>query len=382
MSRPFSSEFSVDNILLALFQNFFRPQESDGVFLVWAKELLVALLILTSFWLLAQLVCWLMNKWGRKLTSLTGADLSDRLIQRVIPHVSRLLTILGIYLALLSLPFHEKIVLVISGILFIVLVIIVFNLIYHSFDELLKWYIASVHEGSDPLISHHMLPIAEKLAVLFLMGAALIVILKHFNYDIFSLVTALGIGSLAIGMAAKDTMAHMISGFTLMLDRPFQIGDRIKLINGQIGDVIDIGLRSTKIQGLDSTIMIIPNSDLCNSTLINMVRPTSITQGHVTLGVGYASDVDHVKELLVTIAGENPDVLEKPAPQALFTSFGESALNMSLLFWVSAPALAAMVTDQLNCTIISRFRESGIEIPFPIRTVIMEKGLDPICPTE
>jgi MscS family membrane protein len=183
-------------------------------------------------------------------------------------------------------------------------------------------------------------------------------------------------------MAAKDTLAHMISGFTLMLDRPFHTGDRIKLANGQIGDVIDIGLRSTKIQGLDSTIMIIPNSDLCNSALINMVRPTTITQGRINLGVGYASDVDRVKELLVTIAGENPDVLEKPAPQALFTSFGDNALNMSLLFWVNVPALAAMVTDQLNCTIIRRFRESGIEIPFPTRTVIIEKGLDRICPTE
>jgi MscS family membrane protein len=369
-------------MLLALFQNFFRPQETDGTLLVWAKELLVALLILTSFWLLAQLVCWLLNRWGRKLTALTRNDLIDRIIQRIVPHVSRLLTILGIYLALLSLPLHEKIALVCSGILFIVLVIIVFNLIYHAFDELLKWYMAGMHEGSDSLISHQVLPIAEKLTVLFLMATALIVILKHFNYDIFSLVTALGIGSLAIGMAAKDTLAHMISGFTLMLDRPFQIGDRIKLASGQVGDVIDIGLRSTKIQALDSTIMIIPNSDLCNSALINMVRPTTVTQGRITLGVCYTSDVDRVKELLVDIARENTDVLEDPAPLALFTSFGESALNMLLLFWVSDPTVAGTVTDQLNSTIIRRFRESGIEIPFPTRTVIMEKGLDRICPTE
>jgi MscS family membrane protein len=122
----------------ALLQNLFRLQESDGVLLVWAKELLVALLILTCFWVLAQLVCWLLNKWGRKLTSLTSTDLDDRLLQRLIPHVSRLLTMLGIYLALLSLPLPEKIALVLSGILFITLVIIIFNLIYHALDELIS----------------------------------------------------------------------------------------------------------------------------------------------------------------------------------------------------------------------------------------------------
>jgi len=382
MSQLSLSGFSVNNMLLGLLQNFLHPQETDGVLLVWAKELLGALLILTFFWLMAQLVCWLLNKWGRKLTSLTKTDLDDRLLQKVVPHVSRLLTMLGIYLALLSLPLHEKMVLVCSGILFIILVIIVFNLIYHALDELMQWYIADMQNGGGALISQQALPIAEKLTVLFLMGAALIVILRHFNYDIFSLVTALGIGSLAIGMAAKDTLAHMISGFTLMLDRPFHIGDRIKLANGQVGDVIDIGLRSTKIQGLDSTIIIIPNSDLCNSALINMVRPTTVTQGRITLGVGYDSDVDRVKELLVEIARENSDVLEDPAPLALFTSFGDHALQMLLLFWVSDPNIAGTVTDQINCTIIRRFRENGIEIPFPTRTVIMEKGLDRICPTE
>ncbi len=99
------------------------------------------------------------------------------------------------------------------------------------------------------VMSRQMMPIAEKLVMLFLMGTALIVILKHFNYDIFSLVTALGIGSLAIGMAAKDTLAHMISGFTLMLDRPFRIGDRIQLVGGQIGDVA--GYRPAQHQDQD-----------------------------------------------------------------------------------------------------------------------------------
>jgi MscS family membrane protein len=219
-----------------------------------------------------------------------------------------------------------------------------------------------------------MLPVAEKIVSLFLMGTALIVILKHFNYDIFSLVTALGIGSLAIGMAAKDTMAHMISGFTLMLDRPFRIGDRIQLAGGQVGDVLDIGLRSTKIKTLDNQQLIIPNSDLCNTILTNQAFPDVRAKGRINVGVAYGSDVERVKEVLVATALEVEGVLREPVPEALFISFGESALTMSLFFWVEEYGTLLAATDRINTMIIRRFRENGIEIPFPTRTVIMDKG--------
>lgn len=364
----------MSNRILSFVQMIFRSQDADGPILFWAKEILGALLILAFFWMLAQLVVMVLNKWGRRLASFTSTDLDDRILQRVIPHVSRLLVMVGIYLAIRSLPLHEKLVAVLSGALFIALVVIVFTLIYHAFDELLQWYIAGQQHNGDALISRHMIPIAEKIAMLFLMGTALIVILKHFNYDIFSLVTALGIGSLAIGMAAKDTLAHMISGFTLMLDRPFRIGDRIQLAGGQVGDVTDIGLRSTKIKTLDNQLLIIPNSDLCNTMLINQAFPDIRAKGRINIGVAYGSDVDRVKGLLVSTALEVAEVLREPAPEAYFVSFGDSALNMSLFFWVEEYSRLFATTDKVNSLIIRRFNESGIEIPFPIRTVIMEKG--------
>lgn len=365
------------NSIIAFVKGLLQPQNADGFLVFWAKEILGALLILTFFWLLAQCAVAFLNKWGKRLASFTATDLDDRLLQRIIPHVSRLLVIMGIYLAIRSLPLHEKLVLIVSGLVFMAMVVIIFNLIYHALDELIKWYLSGLQDqDGSALMSRQMVPVAEKVISIFLMGTALIVILKHFNYDIFSLITALGIGSLAIGLAAKDTLAHMISGFTLMLDRPFQIGDRIKLSSGLVGDVVDIGLRSTKIQGLDTTITIIPNSDLCNSALVNMVRPTAVIQGRITVGVGYGSDIDNVKALLLEIARDNKEVVDEPSPLVLFTAFGDSALNLLFLFWVGDPARIGLVTDQLNCSILNRFRAEKIEIPFPIRTVIMEKGLE------
>lgn len=376
MSTP-SSDGSSVNKLFYIIQGVLRPSESDSSVLFWARELLGALLIITLFLVLAQLAVMILNKWGRRLAAFTATDLDDRILQRSIPHVWRLLVVWGVYLAVRSLPLHEKLVVIASGLLYVVLVVIVFNLLYHALDELLKWYVSVRQESSVSVMSRQMVPVAEKIISLFLMGAALIVILKHFDYDIFSLVTALGIGSLAIGMAAKDTLAHMISGFTLMLDRPFRIGDRIQLANGQVGDVQDIGLRSTKIKTLDNQLMIIPNSDLCNTMLTNQAFPDARVKGRITVGVAYGSDAEEVKRLLVLIAGETEGVLPDPPPEAYFASFGDSALSMTLFFWVEEYGSLLAVTDRLNCRIVSRFREAGIEIPYPVRTIRMEQPIQP-----
>lgn len=375
MSIRFSSGFSVNSIL-DLLQGLLRVQNGDGVVLFWAKEILGALLIVALFWMLSQLVVMTLNKWGKRLTSFTSTDLDDRILERATPYVSRLFFILGVYLAIRSLPLHEKLVIITSGLLYIILVVIVFKLIYHALDDLMKWYVARQQETTGAAMSRQMLPVAEKIVSLFLMATALIIILKHFNYDILSLITALGIGSLAIGLAAKDTLAHMISGFTLMLDRPFRIGDRIQLSGGQIGDVADIGLRSTKIKTLDNQLLIIPNSDLCNTILINQAFPDNRAKGRINIGVGYGSDVERVKQLLVATANEVEEVLLDPAPEAYFTTFGESSLNMALFFWVEDYGRLFAATDKINTLIIRRFNEQAIEIPFPTRTVIMEKGTD------
>ncbi len=341
--------------------------------LFWAKEILGALLIITLFLVLAQLAVLILSKWGAKLTSFTSTDLDDRILQRVIPHVYRLLVVLGAYLAIRSLPLHEKLFSILSGGIYIILVVIVCSVVYHALDELLQWFVASRQDSAASVMSRQMVPIAEKVVSLFLIGAALIIILKHFNYDIFSLVTALGIGSLAIGMAAKDTLAHMISGFTLMLDRPFRIGDRIQLASGQVGDVLDIGLRSTKIKTLDNQQLIIPNSDLCNTMLTNQAFPDQRVKGRINVGIAYGSDVEQVKRLLVDTALESDGVLKDPEPESYFVSFGDSALNMTLFFWVEEYSALFSVTDRVNTRIISCFRERGIEIPFPVRTVRVEQ---------
>lgn len=353
--------------------DLFQANESDSLYLFWTKEILVAVLIFTAFWILAKLLRYVLTTWGTKFTSFTATDLDDRIVQRITPPISLLVIFAGLYLAVKSLHLHDKIHLAVAGIVFVINVGILTNIAYRSLDELLDWYANRLAERGSSGVDRQLLPLAEKLVTIFLVGTALIIILKHFNYDILSLVTALGIGSLAIGMAAKDTLANMISGFTLMIDRPFRIGDRIQLAGGQTGDVQDIGLRSTKIKTLDNQLLIIPNSDLCNNLLTNQAFPDLRAKGRINIGIAYGSDVQTVKELLKTTALEIAEVRRDPSPEAFFVAFGDSALQMSLFFWVDEYTMLFPVTDKINSLIISRFKEHGIEIPFPTRAVIMQK---------
>jgi small-conductance mechanosensitive channel len=358
---------------VARFLELFKISEGEGVILYWLKESLLAMLIVALFWGISRVVKYLLIHWGPRFTAFTKTDLDDRILERITPLVSLLVFFAGLFLAVRSLPFPAAVHVVTDGAVFIVNIIIVTTIGYRSLHELLNWSSVRMAEKGHEGLDQQLMSLVEKLGTLFLIVTALMITLKHFNYDILSFVTALGIGSLAIGMAAKDSLAHIISGFTLMLDRPFRIGDRIQLVGGQIGDVTDIGLRSTKIKTLDNMLLIIPNSDLCNTMLVNHAFPDVRARGRITVGVAYGSDVDLVKRILIETAGETEDVLAEPSPESFFVSFGDSALQMLLLFWVAEYRNLFGVTDKVNSLIIRRFRENGIQIPFPTRTVIMDK---------
>lgn len=360
--------------------NFYSVGLEGDQVVTWIRGVIFALIIVAAFWFLSLLVRFLLTRWIPRITAMTSTDLDDRILVRISPPVELLTLFAGIYLAVRSLPLPEKLHVFVAGSIFCVNVAVFINIAYRMADECLSWYARRVEERTGSAIGAHIIPLIRKVTTIFLVGAGLIVALKHFGYDVLSLLTALGIGSLAIGLAAKDTLANMISGFTLMIDRPFRIGDRIQLASGKLGDVVDIGLRSTKIRTPENTLLIIPNAELCNSTVLNMAFPDMISQGRVAVGVGYGSDLAQVKRILVEVAQEDPDVLADPSPVSFFVSFGDNALQMSLIFWVTDYTKVFQVTDRLNTGIMSRFTRDGITIPYPTRKVVLER--EGICPTE
>ena len=232
-----------------------------------------------------------------------------------------------------------------------------------------EWYRVKIAQRTKTTLDNEFIPLFSKLSkiVIFFVGA--MIILQKFEVNITGFIATAGVASLAVALAAKDTVANMISGFLIMVDRPFRINDRIELPDGQIGDVQEIGLRCTKILTYDNTLLVIPNSDISAARVINHGYPSANVKLRLKIGVAYGSDMAQVKSILVDIARTNPRVMDEPEPAAYFMSFGDSSLDAMLIAWVADYRDRFAITDQINLAIQKRFAQEGIEIPFPQRDV-------------
>jgi len=217
-------------------------------------------------------------------------------------------------------------------------------------------------------------PLLIRIVKIILFVIALIIVLKHFDQDVQSLVVSLGVGSLAIALAAQETLSNMIAGFVIMTDRPFRVGDRIELPDGRRGDVFEIGLRSTRLITFDNTLIIVPNAQIVKENIVNLTYPDPATRVKVTVGAAYGSDVNKIKAILEEICRSMPEVSAEPAPNAYFLNFGESSLDFQVTCFVADWRQEWPAAEKIRLEIERRFREEGIEIPFPQRTVWQGKS--------
>jgi small-conductance mechanosensitive channel len=205
----------------------------------------------------------------------------------------------------------------------------------------------------------------------------LIALLRSFDVDVNSLVVSLGVGSLAVGLAAQDTLANMFAGFTLMLDRPFVIGDRIRLASGETGDVVEIGIRATRVRTLDDTIVVVPNSLLTKERVANLSRPTRSVTTRAEVGIAYGSDLDEAKGILAAAARRSRYADPTREPVVLVTRFGDFAVNLLVVFWARDYAEQGLALSEVYETIYRELARAGIEIPYPVQRQIQEAAAAP-----
>jgi small-conductance mechanosensitive channel len=205
-----------------------------------------------------------------------------------------------------------------------------------------------------------------------------LIILSVLGISITPLLTALGVGGLAVALALQDTLANLFAGIHILMERSLRVGDFIKLETGQEGYVEDITWRTTRVRMLPNNIVVIPNSKLSQSVVTNYYLPEKRMSLLIPIGVSYSSDPEKVEQILVEEAkkavGEIPGLLGDPEPFVRFIpGYGESSLDFTLICQVQEFVDQYLAQHELRKRIFKRFKEEGIEIPFPHRTVYLRE---------
>jgi small-conductance mechanosensitive channel len=242
-----------------------------------------------------------------------------------------------------------------------------------------EWYSDNRAERADTKLAAQALPLLRRLFLAIVGGIALIILLGRFNIDVSALVATLGIGSLAIALAAQAALSDTISGVLIMIDRPFRIGDRIEIRDlNTWGDVVDIGLRSTRIHTRDNRTVIVPNSVIEKSLVVNHSFPDTCYRIQMEVGVAYGTDLDFARETLVEAIKVVPGVLTDRRVDALFLNFGDSALIFRLRWWIENFIETREMFDRVNTAVYKALRAADILIPFPQREIrIVRETLEP-----
>lgn len=198
--------------------------------------------------------------------------------------------------------------------------------------------------------------------------------LMELGFDLGVLIGAAGILTVAIGFASQTSASNVISGLFLLGERPFAVGDLIR-VNGTIGEVLSVDLLAVKLRTLDNLFVRIPNETIIKSEVTN-IRHFPIRRVELQVGVAYKEDMEEVREVLLEVADRNPLCLEEPAPQVLFTGFGDSSLNHEFRVWAATSNFIDL-RNSIPVEIKEAFDERGIEIPFPHRSLYVGSETDP-----
>ncbi|HLD99125.1 MAG TPA: mechanosensitive ion channel domain-containing protein [Bdellovibrionota bacterium] len=297
-----------------------NPWEDSNLLSEWlhAFGVIAAMLIATAF--SREFLHWLGKKRWKFLTQLA-------------PSISNLIYLIGFKLFIEVAPLNPKIAAWLESVVYILGVLILLGLIRRAALISVEW--GAYRSNQSTTLQQGFIPLMRNVITLFMFATGGIMILKHFNYDVMSLVTALGVGSLAVGLAAKDTLSNMISGFTLIIDRNLRPGDRIDL-SGSIGTVEEIGLRSTRIRLGNGNTLIVPNTELVNTKIMNLSLPSAEVTCSTKVQVSCAFPFAKVKAVCLATIDETEKARKDMGRWVHLSALNDGHQVISIGFWVSS----------------------------------------------
>jgi len=344
----------------------------------WAEIGISILVFLTTAFLGRWIIKFIFQRVIRRVTGFTKTTLDDVILDSIAPPLYWLAVIYAFRFALDRLAFiFDMFRFEVHQLYFVLFLLIGFAVTWRLITNIAFWYEHQLASGNKMELGRQLMPFLRRVALIILTVIFVIMILDYFNIEVSGFVATLGIGSLAIALAAQAALSDTISGFVIMIDRPYRIGDRIEVQDLKTwGDVVDIGLRSTRIRTLDNRMVIIPNSVIAKSLIVNHSYPDTQYRIQNHIGVAYGTDIEKARSVIIEAVKTVEGVLLDRPVEALFLEFGDSALIFRIRLWLESYVDTRRMFDKVNTAVYKALNEAGIEIPFPQR-VVTHKGLPP-----
>lgn len=352
-----------------MFQEILTKTYYGNTVAAWGK----ALLIILAAVVVAKALYWLTKNVLRRLTKKTKTRLDDILVDMVEEPMVFIVAVGGAWYGLESLSFGEGVRDFLGDVFQVLIALAVTWLVARLIDSLFREFLVPLTAKTETDFDDQILPIIRKGTKLSIWILGTIVALNNAGYDVAALLAGVGIGGLAVAMAARDTVSNVFGGFTIFTDRPFSLNDRVK-VAGFDGTVKEIGIRSTRLQTLEGRVVTIPNSTFAESPLENISMEPS-RKVVLNLGLTYDTSAEKMEEAMATlreIAAADPDLEE--GALVSFNAFGDFAMNILFIYYIKKGADILGAQTRINLAILREFNARGLEFAFPTQTIYTLPG--------
>ncbi len=335
-----------------------------------------ALLINIFIWLAISLIIYFIIKYILvNLAKKTKTEFDDAVIEIIRKPILLIIVLYGVIVSIIRFGINIGYQASLFQVYFLIVVTLGIYIFYKVFNEFLD-EITKKKGGKDSTFATTLKPVLNKVGVVIIVLGGLIFGLSAVGIEVTALLAGAGVMGLVLAFAAQDTLSNYFSGIHLLLDRPFKIGDIIIIDSGEYCEVLNIGMRSTKLYSLfEHESIVLPNNTIANQKIVNIVQPDTKIRKKVEVSVAYGSDLKKVYKILEEVTKNHPDVINTKGFDVFvrFIEFGDSGLKFMVIFWVEDVMNQWRAMSDIRTEIDKRFREEGVTVPFPQRTVWIKK---------
>lgn len=332
------------------------------------SEWAISLGILLSAIIIAKICYWAIGKYLKKITEKTKTNLDDLLVDKLEEPVVYAIGILGFYWGFQRLHFGPGVDNFFAHTFTFIFTLNVTWLIVRTLDAIIQEYLTPLVSKTESDLDDQLLPLLRKLIKIILWTLGIVIGLNNIGFDVGAVIAGLGIGGLALALAAQDTVKNIFGGIMVYVDKPFKVKDRIK-IHGYDGFVEEVGIRSTRLRTLEGRLVTLPNAHFSDEAVENVTKEPS-RKVVVNLGLTYETSPEKMEralEILEDITNKNENLEEDRL--VCFNNWGDFSMGILYIYYIKPTSDIFKTQTEINMSILRQFNAEGLDFAYPTQMI-------------